>query len=786
MINNYIKIAWRNLLKSKVHSLINIAGLAIGLSAVLIISLWVVNQFQYDNFYSNKENLYKLFNKYEGDGDVHMQDITSGPAAVSLKVDYPEVRYAARMYWTTDRLFSFGEVKVKAKGNEVDPEFIQLFDFNLIKGNKNQALANPRNIILTESLAKNIFGDNDPMNQSVLIDNKDAYLVSGIMADMPSNSDFDFTYLISLSNADAYSTNWNTNTYYTYVQLRAGTDVAAFNKKLVNSISKKTNNELTGSLFVYPISKMHLYTKFEQGIAVGGKIDQVKLVAGIGILILLIACVNFINLSTARSQKRAKEVAVRKMVGAKRSRLIAQFLTESVVLAFLSAILALGLSFLALPFLNKVLDYPLSISWTDPYIYLTLVCFTLITGLLAGIYPAFLLSSFKPTKALKVFGKKHKYALNLREILVIFQFGIAVILIIATLIVNKQINYAAKRDVGYASSQLIEIPVEGDLHKNYDVLKTELLSNGIAQAVTRTGWSITQDGSSTNGNLSWDGSTPQEADKLYLNLLRGESDLVKTIGLTLSEGRDMDYARLAADSASILLNESAIAQMKLKDPIGKYFKWSGRTYTIVGIFKDFISGDPYKQVSPMMVYPSKEWLLNMVIRTKPGIAVTEQLQQLEQSFKKFNPAYPFTYNFVDQKFAAKFKDQQQTLTLAFIFSALAIFISALGLFGLAAYIAELKTKEIGIRKVLGASVATIATMLSKDFVKLVLLALIIASPIAYWLMKKWLSDFAYSIEISWWIFVIAGVSVLAIAIVTIGSQAIKAAQNNPVNTLRSE
>ncbi|GEM65603.1 ABC transporter permease [Sphingobacterium faecium NBRC 15299] len=786
MIRNNFKIAWRNLLKSKGYATINIIGLAIGMAAVLMIAIWIQNQSQFDNFYSNKDNLYRVWNKYEDVGQIGMSNITSGPASVTLKAEYPEVEHAARVYWNVDRLLSFDENKIKSKGTEVDPSFMEMFDFKLLKGNRSQVLSGPQNIILTESLSKKIFGDTDPLNKTLILDNKEPYQVSGIIADLPSNTDFDFNYLIPLTKADNYSPNWNTSTFMTYIQLKDGTDVDAFNKKLKNIIAKKTNNELKGSLFLYPLSKMHLYSKFEQGVPVGGKIDQVKLVAGLGFLILLIACINFVNLSTARSQKRAKEVAVRKVVGAQRSSLITQFLTESVLLSIIAGMLSIGLTFLALPFFNKILDKPLIFSITDPMIWISLVVFILLTGVFAGLYPAFVLSSFKPIKSLKVFGKSKKLALNFREVLVVFQFGIALILIIATLIVRNQIEYAGKRDIGYSPSQLIEIPMEGDMTKNYEVIKSELINKNIAHAVTRTGWSITRNASNSSGNFSWEGATPEQGKKIVFNIGKAESDFVKTLGLKVLEGRDIDFERLASDSLSVLVNEAAIKEMKLKNPIGSILKWGSNTFTIVGVINDYINDSPYSPVTPLLIYPAKEWMLNMVVRTNPSLPIEHNLKQMEEILKKFNPAYPFEYNFVDQQFAIKFKEQQQTAQLALIFSGLAIFISCLGLFGLASYIAELRTKEIGIRKVLGASVTGITAMLSRDFVKLVLIAILLASPIAWWIMSKWLEDFSYRIEIQWWIFAVAGIAALTIAILTVSTQAIRAANTNPIKTLRDE
>ncbi len=784
MIKNYIKTAWRGLLKNKGYSAINIIGLAIGMASVLLIALWVQNQFRYDNFYSDKNDIYKVWNRYK-DEEVRIQDITSGAVANALRETYPEVEYAARMYWSSNSLLTYGEKSLKTQGNEVDPDFLQIFDFPIVSGNTKQALAGHKNIVLTAQLAKNLFGDEDPLEKTVILDNEEPYKVTAVLQNLPSYTDFDFSYLIPLEDK-TYGTDWNTNTYYTFIRLRSGTDIASFNQKIEPVVRNNASDLKFNSVFLYPMSSMHLYSRFENGIPVGGKIEQVRLIAGIGLLILCIACINFINLSTARSQKRAKEVGVRKVVGARKSNLIGQFLTESVLLSSIAGIIAIGLAFIALPLFNKILDKPLSFDMANPLIWMAILVFVLCTGLLAGIYPAFVLSTFQPVKTLKGILKKSRYNLSLREVLVIFQFSIAVVLIIATLIVRLQINYASERNAGYNASQLIEIPVEGDMNKNYEAIKAELLNSGTVKGVTRTGWSITKNASVSNGNFSWEGATPEQTQNTSFALGRAESDFVKTVGLTLVDGRDLDYARLPADSASVLLNEAAIKTMGLENPVGKYFKRGDDTYTIVGVFKDYINDSPYEDIAPMAIFPSKNWMLNMVVRTNEHHAMQQNLQTMETIIKKFNPAYPFNYSFVDEEYAKKFHDQQQTVSLSFIFSMLAIAISCLGLFGLASYIAETRIKEIGIRKVLGASVWEISSMLSKDFIKLVFLAIVLASPVAWWAMHNWLEDFSYRIAISWWVFIWAGAAAIAIALFTVSTQAIKAARANPVDSLRDE
>ncbi len=785
MIKNHFKIAWRSLWKNKGYSAINIIGLAVGISAVWIIALWVQNQLQYDNFYTHQDRIYKLWNRYADDGHVSVHDITSGPAAIALKAEYPEVEHAARMYWSSNQLLTHKDKSLKSNGNEVDPSFLQLFDFPLVGGSAAHALDGQRNIVLTEKLAKRLFGDENPLEQLVMLDNEELYKVTAVLQDLPSYTDFDFTYLIPL-DTKAYNSSWNTNTYYTYIRLRPETDLEAFNKKIAPAVRQHAPDLRFNSIFLYPLAKMHLHSRFENGIPVGGKIEEVRLIVGIGLLILCIACINFINLSTARSQKRAKEVGVRKVVGAEKHHLIGQFLTESVMIAAAAGLLAIGLSVLVLPLFNQLLDKPLSLTAAGLPLGLGLLGFVLGIGWLSGIYPAFILAAFQPVKTLKGLAKKNKYTLNLREVLVVFQFGIALVLIVATLVVRLQIRHASERNVGYATSQLLEIPIEGDAEKHYEAIKAELLRSGATKGVTRTGWSITQNASSASGNFSWEGATPEQEKNISFELARAESDFIKTIGLTLLDGRDLDYARLPADSSSVLLNEAAIKTMGLVDPVGKYLKWGDDTYTIVGVFNDFISGSPYRDVTPMMVYASKSWMLNLIVRTDDQRSMQQNLQTIESILKKFNPAYPFSYRFVDQQYAEKFKDQEQMASLSFIFSLLAISISCLGLFGLASYIAETRIKEIGVRKVLGASVLGIVRLLSKDFVKLVLIAIVIASPIAWWAMNKWLENFAYRIDIQWWMFAIAGLMAVAIALLTVAGQAIRAAIANPVDSLRDE
>lgn len=787
-MNNHLKIAYRSLLKNKGYTAINIIGLSTAIVAVLFIGIWIHNQFLYDNFYPNKTSIYKLFNRSESQGQIHVSNITMAPAAAILKSEYPEVEYSARLYWSTESLITTGDTKVKSKGNEVDPDFIKIFSFPVVEGSSDNMLNSPNNIVLTAHLAKSLFGDTPALNKVVQFDSGESYKVSGVLEDLPSYTDFNFKYLVPLSENKTkdYGSNWNTNTYYTFLRLKAGSDVEQFNTK-ISSLVRDNAADLKGtSVFLYPQSKTHLYSKFKNGVPNGGKIDQIRLVGVIGLLILIIACINFVNLSTARAQKRSKEVGVRKIVGATKLVLVQQFLTESILLTIISGTTALFIALGTLPLFNRILGQTLFIEWSNPIIWAILLLFLLLTGLLAGIYPAFVLSTIQPIKSLKINIKRGRL-LNFREVLVILQFSIAVILIIATMVIRQQITFAGEREVGYHADQLIEIPIEGNIEQHYQAIKTELLNNGTASHITRTGWTVTADNASSSGNFSWEKATPEQQKNTVFTILRiSGDDFVPTLGLTLLEGRDINYENLPADSTAVLLNETAIKTMGLENPIGKYFKWGDATFTIVGIVKDYISGSPYQPVRPLLIHPSKKYLQSMLIRTNEQFDTKQNLAQIETAIKKFNPNYPFNYQFVNEQFARKFKQQEQIGNLTFVFSLLAIIISCLGLFGLAAYITETRTKEIGIRKVLGASINNINILLSKDFIKLVIIAILIGAPIAWWSMNQWLKDFVYRIHIGWWLIASAGIIAIIVALVTVNVQSLRAARTNPIKSLRDE
>lgn len=789
MLKNYFKIAWRNLHRNKAFSFINILGLAVGMAGTILIFTWIDYQFSYDDFHANKNELYKVWMRQDGsDGRVATGDITSSPLGAALKQDFPEVKATARVYWPIDRLFTNGDKSIKANGRDVDKPFITMFSFPFIEGNKEHALDEVNNIVITQNLAETLFGNESALGKVIQVDNKQSCKVTGVVQNPPKNSAFSFDYLISLAGNEMYyssSNAWNNNTYNTYLQLKPGVSAEKFNQKIANIIGRHTK-DIQAQVFVHPISKWHLYSRFENGKLVGGMIETVRLVSIIAALILLIACINFMNLSTARSEKRAKEVGVRKVIGADKLGLITQFLCESVLTAFVACVFALILVQVTLPFFNRFTGESLVVQYTNPVLIAGLLVFVLFTGLLAGSYPAFFLSAFKPVKVLKGTFKQTRGWFTPRKVLVVVQFTVAIVLIVTTLVVYRQIRFAQERDNGYVKDNLVDISIEGNIGKNYDLIKQELLNSGAATAVTKTCYSITVAGSSSD-SYSWEGKNPQQG--IEFTRFNSTGDFVKTMGVKLIDGRDIDLAAHPADTAAVMLNETAVKMMNLKNPVGKIIRFDRngpQSVTVVGVFKDFIISSPYHSINPMILHGFKNWNYNMVVRLNEHNPTSKNLQLAEGIFNKYNPAFPFVYQFVDQQYAKKFDSEVKTATIAAIFAGLTIFISCLGLFGLAAYMAESRSKEIGIRKVLGATVINVVQLLSTEFVLLVLIALAIGAPIGWWTMHNWLQNYTYHISIGWLTFVLAGGAAIVLALATVSLQAVKAAVANPVKSIRAE
>ncbi|HMO61782.1 MAG TPA: ABC transporter permease [Ferruginibacter sp.] len=787
MIKNFFKIAWRNLLRNKGFSFINISGLAIGMAAAVLILLWIQHEISYDQFHEKKERIYEAWNRAHFSGKLQTWKTTPKVLARALEKDLPEVERAVRVDWGRATLFSLGDKRVNLSGHAVDTGFLQVFSFPMQKGNALTALKDNNAIVLTESAVKKLFGKDDPIGKMVRLDNTHNYVVSGVLKDLPNNTRFNFEYLVNwdyLVRTDDDDKYWGNNSTRTYVLLKPNASLAAANAKMKVIKPKYDPEDPKWEMFLYPASRWRLYSSFTNGVEDGGLIDFVKLFGIIALFILLIACINFMNLSTARSEKRAKEVGIRKVVGAQKISLISQFIGESVLLAFLAGILACIIVYLALPAFGTLTDKKLAVDYGNINFWLIYLGFILFTGLLAGSYPAFFLSSFQPVKVLKGTFKAANALVTPRKLLVILQFTFAIILIICTSIVKQQIGHAQNRDSGYSRDNLVFHFLSGDLPKHYDALKNDLLNTGIATAVCKTSAPLTE-GWSDSWGFFWEGKDPN--DKTDFDRYKADENLVQTAGFKLLQGRDFNLKAFPTDSSAMLINESALKVMGFKDPIGKIVKDGESEYHIVGVIGDFILQSPYHPTKPMLIEGAKGGWFNIVhFRLNPANTTADNLKKAEAIFKKYNPEYPFEYRFVDEEYASKFKEEQRTGTLAAIFAGLTIFISCLGLFGLATYMAENRIKEIGVRKVLGASVTGITMLLSKDFLKLVMLSFALACPIAWWLMHKWLENYPYRVNIQWQVFVFAALLSFVISVITVSYQSVKAAMANPVKSLRTE
>lgn len=792
MINNYIKIAWRNLLKNKAFSSINIIGLAIGMAGALLIALWLQNMLSMDRFHMKGDRLYVISNRDMNQGQMWAWVNTPKIMGPTLKKDFPDIEKFTRYDQFNNFLTTYNNKKIVSQVAFVDPGFFDMFSFPIVKGNKNKLLQNANSVVLTQKFAETLFGNSDPVGKTIKIDSVNLVTVDAVLQDLPNNTSMQFDYLLSWEYAKKIGytdENWQNNSIETYVLLRETTPLEAFNNK-IRLVSQNHinvgNNEIrsTNEIFAFPYQDAYLYNKSVNGAYTAGRIQLVHLFTWIGSFILLVACINFMNLSTARSERRAKEVGVRKVVGADRKSLIAQFIVESVLISFAAMILAVGCIILILPAFNNLVEKNLHISLLSGSNWLFLIIFTIITGVLAGSYPAFFLSSFKPLKTLKGKLNSYKRGLSVRSILVILQFSIAIILTIATIIIFQQIQHTKDRDRGYDDNGLLVSSISGELEKNYLNLRNELLASNAVVSVSKNMSPVT-DRYSNGMGFSWPGSSESDK-KVSFNRFSTDADAVENLGFTLLSGRDIDIYKYKTDSNAMLLTETAVKSMRLQNPIGQVIHGDRENWTVVGVIKDFIVDSPYGETLPMIIFGPKSWFTNIHYRLNPNNSTVNNLKTVADIFKKFNPDYPFEYKFIDKNFEAKFKETQSIGTLSMLFAVLTIFISCLGLFALIAYMAETRMKEIAVRKVLGASIGQLTSLLSVDFIKLVLMAILIASPIAWWVMDNWLQDYNYRIEIQWQYFAAAGLMAILISLATISFQTIKAALSNPVDSLRDE
>jgi putative ABC transport system permease protein len=785
------RLSLRSLQKNKLYSFINVSGLAVGVATAILICLWIQNEVSHDRFHPNIDRLYLLNNRDKNNGGVYVYNFTVRALGPAIQKDFPEVERMVRVNVSNANfLVSNGDKHFSIQGAYADTGFFSVFNFPLLKGNPATALNSVKNIILTRPLAEKLFGDQDPIGKSVRIDSGDYVTVTGVLKDLPGNTDFHFEYLLPWSYYSKVNPNdrdWGNNNTLTFVTLRPKVPVAEFNRKVANIVIKHFKpGEATNTIFAQPYKDAWLYSKVENGQYVAGRIELVKMFSLIAVFILLIACINFTNLSTARSEKRAKEVGIRKVSGALRSSLIMQFISESILLSLVAGIFAVVIVQLVLPAFNEVVGAKLFIDYSNPWYWMLTLLFILLTGVMAGIYPAFYLSSFQPVKVLKGSFKPMKTLLTPRKVLVVLQFTFAIALIICTIIVEGQIRFAENREAGYRRDNLAFVIMFGQLGKNYELIKKELLSTGAATAVAQTSAPMTENWGSGNGFI-WKESNSED-NRTNFNIFSADRDFAATMNLQLLQGRNIDYDSYKTDSTAVLLNEAAVAEMHLKHPIGETIRsiYGPLQLHVIGVVKNFILESPYEAVKPMIIAgPAFGYgVINFRIGERPSFG--ENLKKAEKVFLQYNPQYPFNVRFYDKEYVVKFSDEQRVGTLVGLFAALTIFISCLGLFGLAAYMAESRIKEIGIRKVLGASVTDITGLLSKEFLRLVAISFVIASPIAWLVMHSWLASYQYRIAIEWWVFALTGLLSLFIALATVSFQAIRAALANPIRNLRTE
>ncbi|TFF39676.1 ABC transporter permease [Mucilaginibacter psychrotolerans] len=789
MFKNYLKIAWRSIVKHKGFSFLNAGGLALGIASCLLLVLYVVYHLNYDKQFKNIENIYMVENNQPGDGKTYTFAATPGQAAAAIKAEIPEVQRSVRVIsYTAEGLLSYKDNNFKKKGLFADNGFFNIFSYKFIEGSPARALTTPNSIVITQSLATTLFGKEDPMNKIVKRNNQLPLTVTGVIEDVASNATFQFEFVMPWAmfedaNPWAKNSGWGSNYARTVVQLKSPEGLTHANSIMKGMVGRH-NDGNKNVLFLYPFAKLHLYSKFEDGKNVGGMISQIHLFVTLAICILLIACVNFMNLSTARSEERAKEVGIRKAIGSGRGALISQFITESVILSMLSTVAAVVIVILSLPYFNDLLGIKLALPYKEGYAWLFIIGTGILSGVIAGSYPAFYLSSFEPIKVLKGVFKGGTSALPLRKILVVLQFSLAVFLITATIVIYRQIKYVQSNAVGFEKNNLVEIPIEGDLQKNAQVFINDLKSSGAATNATMFSQSITESGSNTWG-ISWPGK--RDDQQILFDIFQAGDDFTKTAGVKLLQGREFSEGN-AADTAgsTVMINESAAKLIDAKNPVGMQIKYGDRPLTVVGVYKDFVWGSPYEKTRPMITqYTGKNGVV-IGLRLNPAHSITANIDAITKSLKTVNPFFPPTINFVDSDFELKFQNEKLMATLANLFGGLAIVISCLGLFGLAAYAAEQRVKEIGVRKVLGATVFNLTTLLSKDFLILVAVAIAVATPVSIWGMGKWLQNYETRITLSWWMFAAAALITVIIALTTVSYQAVKAALANPVKSLRSE
>ncbi|RZN82545.1 MAG: ABC transporter permease [Winogradskyella sp.] len=801
MLKNYFKIAFRNLLKNKVYSFINISGLAIGMAATLLIGLWIYDELNYDSYFKEKKTIAQVFQHESSNNNIDTGPAIPRPLEFALREDHADnFKHIIMSSWEQPRYLKYGETNINRLGNAMQESATEMLNLDIVQGIRD-GLKEKNSIMLSQSTSTALFGDDIAIGKIVKVNNEDDLIVTGVYKDIPENNSFsEMDYLMPWKHyittqpwLEGAKTSWGNSSFQCFVQINDNTTMEAVSYKIrdVKKIGDPGEAEFNPEMFLFPMEDWYLRGDFENGLQAGGRIENVWLFGVIGLFVLLLACINFVNLSTARSEKRATEVGIRKSIGSQRGQLIFQFLSESFLIVLLSFVFALGIVLLFLNGFNNLASKAIVFPWTNIQFWLVSLVFVIVTSFLAGSYPALYLSSFNPVTVLKGTFKAGRYSSLPRKVLVVAQFTVSIALIIGTLVVMNQIQFSKDRPVGYDREGLVQIPVmSSEFVGKHETMRTQFVASGGATSMTTLSGPTTDVWSNRSGFI-WEGKSPGFQEDLAYTTVN--YDFVKTLGLKLIEGRDFSR-EFSTDSNAVILNETAVKYMGLQDPIGKFIRDSDiddpnpePSLKIVGIIDDMIVQSPYSPVKQAMyVFERYGNIAFYNLRLNPEKSTSESLALIENVFKKNFPDTPFDYQFVDEEYGKKFRSEERVASLARVFTGLAIFISCLGLFGLASFVAEQRTKEIGVRKVLGASISQLWILLSKDFITLVTIALIIASPLAYYVMSGWLQKFPYRTSLGWDVFMIACIGALIITLITVSFQAIKAATSNPVKSLRTE
>src|SRR4051794_10566975 len=782
MFKNYFKIAWRNLTRNRAFSFTNLLGLTTGITCTILILLWVQNELSWNKFQPNYNSTYQVMANRNFNGQITTDGALMLPLAKNIETLFPQVKNAAfTTFGSEDHVLNYGNKKLKQSALRVSEHYFNIFPWHFIKGNAANAVSTPDALILTQSAAKALFGNEEAMGKVVKLDNNFDVKVTGVIEDVPEASTMQFDFITPFNYDPKAAEDWVNCYTQLFIQTQGNVNADALGKGFTNLVKKHDPN-VNGQFFLHPMSKWRLYSDFKDGKNVGGLIEYVKLFAIIAIIILLIACINFMNLSTARSEKRAKEVGIRKTLGSAKIQLMLQFFTESMILTFSAFMLSVGLVYILLPAFNNMVNKHLSLNLNEASFWITGLAILLFTGILAGSYPAIYLSSFNPVKVLKGTFLPGRKAIMPRRVLVVLQFITSILLISSTIVIYQQIQHVKNRDIGYNPSNLIMIPAGSpDVDKNYNVIKQELLKTGMVTSITGSSAPVT---AIYNYSPAPDYAGKPTNSNMIVAALGVTDDYAKTIGVKIVQGSD--FKGLPADSGYMILNEAAVKTMGLKNPIGMKMTFFGKDFTLTGIAANIVMADPYKPVDPLMVLYRPAGINFVSIRLNDGVQPQKALQAIESIFKKYNPAFPFEYQFADQEFGKKFITEDLIGKISFVFAALAIFICCLGLAGLASFTIEKRFREIGVRKVLGASVQQLLLLISKEFLKLVGIAFLIATPVTWWAMTNWLQHYDYRINISIWLFAVVGVLVLLLTLIIVSLNTIKAAVANPVKSLRTE